>query len=236
MPSLGHALCWGLSPNRIKATGVLERGDRGTGEGGKQMWLWSETSQKKKLCPGQGKWKSLRRLFLGWGIISALFCLPKWRKTLQFLPNSPASGHGGQFEHSWSQEIKGSIMSHWVPFDLYTINTGSKLPCFPFLFPRSPRRPWALWCSKKVWTTCLVLCARACCWQTFLTQVRANEDSSSLSEADPKAVRRNMCIFFNKLSFFPLGLKWSFGPFSQPYSWLGNPLLNFGYIRVARNT
>lgn len=121
---------------RAESQDNKSNGAGGTGERSKQRQWWSETSQKKKLCPDQGKWKSFRRLFLWWGIISALFCFPKWRKTPQFLPNSPASGHGGQFEHSWSQEIKGSIMSHWVPFDLYTINMGVWASQFPFPFSK----------------------------------------------------------------------------------------------------
>lgn len=86
---------------------------------------------------------------------------------------------------------------------------------------------------------CLVLCAWASCWQTFLTQVRADENSSSLSEADFKALRRRKGMFYNKFPFFWVSngvLDPCSFPFSEPYSWPEDPLLNFGCVGAARKT
>lgn len=74
-------------------------------------------------------------------------------------------------------------MFQWVLFDLYTINTEAQsFLVFLFLLQVHPEGQGLF----DVRSVCLVLCAQTCCWQAFLTQVRADENSSALSEVDPK--------------------------------------------------
>ena len=109
-----------------------------------------------------------------------------------------------------SQEIKGSILFHCVPFDLYTINTGLRASLF--LFPSSKVTQKAVG-SLMIKGSLQDDMPGPLCLSALLAGVPDSSwgrgGSFPLSGADAEPLGRGRrCSFINPLFF--LGLKWSF--------------------------
>lgn len=93
-------------------------------------------------------------------------------------------------------------MFHWVPFDVYTINTGLGASLFLFPPPAVTRKPVGSLMFKSIG---LVLCL-----SVLLAAVSSAGRGGSSSGADPGPLGGGQaCLFMTAPPVF-LGLKWSF--------------------------